>query len=95
MNTFGVINWRYYYKKSFPVQIEPAPCESCPYTTTCRKSIDPQRGTVCWRYVGWFRRVWPVVTGKKKAASSGANTENGKGNNTMDILQEKGGIVNG
>ena len=77
--TFGPVDWRAYYRRRFPVDdvLAAKPCRRCPHKGECNKSINPAHKSPCWRWIKWCRQIWPVVTGKKKAAHSGANTEDG------------------
>lgn len=37
-----------------------SPCKSCLNEDTCANSVCWRR---CPRYLAWFRRAWPIITG--------------------------------
>lgn len=71
INTFGPINWNTYYKRP---PADYSPCRSCLHDDGCPRSVNPDRRNRCTGWIEWFSMAWP---GKKKAAHSGANTEDG------------------
>lgn len=79
MNTFGPIDWRAYYRYVPPWAglIDQSPCFRCPRGPECQKSVDPDVNGACWRWIIWFRGMWPVVTGKKRAAQGGRSSKDG------------------